>query len=602
MPGRCDRIGGELYNMTTETELLIKNGIVYDPINNVDGEVRDICIRDGKIVDSVSAEAKVIDATGKAVTPGKVECHSHMVGITPTSARILRPEDIRTRVSASTDVRRAGGGRTVPNTWELGYEYAKLGFTRAYEAAVTPLYSKEAILEFNQYPILNKGIFILFGNNWFVMDYLKSKEQDKLTAFVSFLLKATGGYAVKLVNPGGNEAYKWNAEWNCHHADDPVPHFGVTPREIIKGLCIANEELGLPHSIHLHTNMLGVPGNYEVTLDELNITKGIAVGSDSGRVQNTHITHAQFNSFGGDEWRTFNSKADEIAKYINQNDHVTADSGNVIYGDATTMTADSPAEWALYKMTHNKLISNDTEAEDGVGILPFLYSKKSPVHSVMWAIGLELSLLTDPWKMFVTTDHPNAGVFLDYPLIYSWLLSKKTRMEEAESSHGWALKRTGLGGIDKEYSFYELVIATVAGPARSLGVAKREGHFSNGAAANVAIWDINPLEDDLSRDPQVDKLATTAYTIKNGEIVVKDGTVVSAPMAPLDVAHAHVDYEIQRTVEEELKTKFKRYYTVQFENYIVDPDLYLAKSDRIDVVSGKVHFIPYATQTEEAVK
>ena len=274
----------------------------------------------------------------------------------------------------------------------------------------------------------------------------------------------------------------------------------------------------------------------------------------------------------------------------------------MIFGDATTMTADSPAEWALYKMTHNKLISNDSEAEDGVGILPFLYSKKSPVHSVMWAIGLELELLTDPWKMFITTDHPNAGVFLDYPLIYSWLLSEKTRMEEAEKVHPWALKRTGLGGIDKEYSFYELVIATAAGPAKSLGVIKQEGHLSIGAKANVTIWDINPLEDDLSRDPRTDKFATTAYTIKEGEVVVKDGMVVNVPMAPLDVAHTHVDYEIQKVVEDEIKDKFKRYYTVQFENYIVDPDMYLTKADKIDVVSGKVHFIPCATQTEDVIK
>ena len=34
-----------------EGELLIRNGVVYDPINGVKGEKKDICIRDGKIVE-----------------------------------------------------------------------------------------------------------------------------------------------------------------------------------------------------------------------------------------------------------------------------------------------------------------------------------------------------------------------------------------------------------------------------------------------------------------------------------------------------------------------------------------------------------------------
>ena len=35
-------------------EVKIVNGIVYDPTNKVSGKVKDICIRDGKVVESVS--------------------------------------------------------------------------------------------------------------------------------------------------------------------------------------------------------------------------------------------------------------------------------------------------------------------------------------------------------------------------------------------------------------------------------------------------------------------------------------------------------------------------------------------------------------------
>ena len=58
------------------TELIIKNGFVYDPLNQIDGEKMDVCIRDGKIVKSVKDTADSIDASGKIVFPGGVDIHS----------------------------------------------------------------------------------------------------------------------------------------------------------------------------------------------------------------------------------------------------------------------------------------------------------------------------------------------------------------------------------------------------------------------------------------------------------------------------------------------------------------------------------------------
>ena len=41
--------------------LRIVNGRVYDPANGLDGVVRDVCVRDGRIVADVPREAKAID-------------------------------------------------------------------------------------------------------------------------------------------------------------------------------------------------------------------------------------------------------------------------------------------------------------------------------------------------------------------------------------------------------------------------------------------------------------------------------------------------------------------------------------------------------------
>ncbi|MCX9075084.1 MAG: amidohydrolase family protein, partial [Candidatus Methanoperedens sp.] len=76
-------------------ELLIKNGAVYDPINGIEGDKKDISIKDGKIVDKVSSKASVIDAGGRLVMPGGVDAHSHIAGAKVNVGRVMRPEDTR---------------------------------------------------------------------------------------------------------------------------------------------------------------------------------------------------------------------------------------------------------------------------------------------------------------------------------------------------------------------------------------------------------------------------------------------------------------------------------------------------------------------------
>ncbi len=76
------------------TELIIKNGLVFDPINKVNGEKMDICIKNGKIVETVNErKAKKIDASGLTVMPGGVDIHTHVAGGEVNTGRMVRPED-----------------------------------------------------------------------------------------------------------------------------------------------------------------------------------------------------------------------------------------------------------------------------------------------------------------------------------------------------------------------------------------------------------------------------------------------------------------------------------------------------------------------------
>ncbi|MBC8520966.1 MAG: formylmethanofuran dehydrogenase subunit A [Candidatus Syntrophoarchaeum sp.] len=545
-----------------EGELLIKNGVVYDPINGVNGEKKDICIRDGKVVEEVK-NPKVIDAGGRVVMPGGVDIHSHIAGGKVNSGRLFRPEDGRRGLEAKTKVCRMQSGYSVPNTFATGYRYAKMGYTFVMEAAMPPLAARHTHEEIVDIPILDNAALPLIDNNWMTLDYVKSGDIDLLTAYIAWIIKATKGYGVKIVNPGGTEAWAWGK--NCD-LNDTVPYFDVTPAEIVKSLGEANEKFEMPHSIHVHTNMLGHPGNFGVTMATYDLVKGIKPSKDR---QVLHATHTQFHSYGGTNWGDFESKADAIADYVNKNEHVTIDIGSIILGDTTTMTADGPMEYSLYQITGRKWTNHDVELETGSGITPFLYSGKSPVNTIQWAIGQELALLVkDPWKVALTTDHPNAGPFIGYPILISMLMSKKRREESAADMHSAIYDRAALPSIDREYDLYEIAIITRGMTAKALGLHEHgKGHLGVGADGDVAIYDMSPEERDAGKIQKA--FLNTKYTIKGGEIVVKDGEVVATPAGKTYFVTPECDDTLTEEMLKKLKDKFEHYYSVTFNNYPV---------------------------------
>src|SRR3954452_17079828 len=116
--------------------LRITGGTIYDPAKNINGEVRDVCISDGKIVSSVEG-GRTIDATGLVVFPGGVDVHTHVAGAALNFARALTPEHMRRALPfVHTPELRAGLGGMTPTTFATGYLYAGMGWTTVNEAAV----------------------------------------------------------------------------------------------------------------------------------------------------------------------------------------------------------------------------------------------------------------------------------------------------------------------------------------------------------------------------------------------------------------------------------------------------------------------------------
>jgi len=539
------------------TELLLANGRVYDPKNGINGEIMDLPIRAGKIADRVSPRARKIDLRGRVVMPGGVDVHSHITGSKINAARIMRPEDVRRKIMPRTRLTRSATGLTVPNLYMIGYTYARMGYTTVMEGAVPALKARHTHEEMSAIPIIDKAAMILLGNNWLMMRYLADGEMELAREYASWFLEATKGYGIKIVNPGGTEAWGWGG--NVEGIHDTVPHFDITPAEIVEGLQTINEELNLPTSVHLHPNGLGVPGNFATTLETLDLVKGRTPSTH--RDQLLHIVHLQFHSYGGSSWRDFSSQADEVAKYLNSRDNITADAGAVVFGWSTTMTADGPFEHSLQSLTHNKWTNADVEAETGAGIVPHFYSRKNAVSAVQWCTGLELMLLARPEKIYLSTDNPNAGPFYRYPHVLRLLMDRKYRESLIERAHKVA-RRSILPSIDREYDLYEISMITRSQTAKALGMDDK-GHLGEGADADVSVYDMEPgVKKGIERS-----LQNAFLVVKGGRIVVRDGDVTDTPSGRTLWTRCRPGKERDSMIDD-LRDHFK-YYSIQRANYAV---------------------------------
>ena len=75
-----------------------------------------------------------------------------------------------------TAITHSGTMGSVPSTFATGYKYAGLGYTTAFDAAIPPLSARHAHEEFADTPCIDKGFYILMGNNHYLM---RSIQQDE---------------------------------------------------------------------------------------------------------------------------------------------------------------------------------------------------------------------------------------------------------------------------------------------------------------------------------------------------------------------------------------------------------------------------------------
>jgi len=533
--------------------MLIKltGGRVYDPAHQIDGKVMDIYVRDGRIIDRPRDNETIdqeYDLRGKVVMAGAIDMHTHIGGGKVNIARLMLPEDHRSSATSHSDACRAGCGHAAPSTLNTGYRYAEMGYTAGFEPALSPVNARQSHLEMCDIPILDRGGYAMLGSDdYFLRMLAAKKDQNAINDYVAWILHATQAIGIKVVNPGGINAFKFNQR--ALNLDEQNVHYQVTPREVLQSLTRAVYELGIAHPLHVHGNNLGVPGNVDTTLKTMGAVEGYPV----------HLTHIQFHSYGIEGDRKFSSGAAAIAEALNKHKNVSADVGQILFGQTVTASGDNMRQYANSgHASPNKSVLMDIECDSGCGVVPFKYKDKNFVNALQWAIGLEIFLLTeDPWRIFLTTDHPNGAPFTSYPHLIRLLMDKSFRNDMFTKLNLDAQAMSTLTSIEREYSLYEIAIMTRAGAAKLVGLHDR-GHLGVGGAADITVYTDNPDREAMFAKPD--------YVFKDGELVVRDGQVVKVTWGSTHTVKPDFD----RSIEKDLKQYFDRYHTMNMENYKVN--------------------------------
>jgi formylmethanofuran dehydrogenase subunit A len=527
----------------------LKSGNVYDPHNKIFNIRKDIYIKDGSIVDKKHVSSKidkVIDCRNKIVMPGAIDMHTHIGGGKVNIARLML-EEFHNEQDPNFDITAI----IAPSTLKTGLKYIEMGYTSCFEPALLPVNARQAHAEMSDIPFIDKGGYVLLGNDDYFLDLVRKKaSQSSINDYIAFVLKATQCIGVKVVNPGGINAFKFNQR--ALNVDEKSKYYDITPREIVSVLTRGIHDLGIPHPLHVHCSNLGVPGNFLSTIETIKAANGLPI----------HLTHIQFQSYGNNGDRGFSSAAVEISNYLNKIPNLTCDVGQIMFGQTVTMSGDSMTQHKNHKHAHpNKWMCMDIECEAGCGVVPFKYQDKSFVNALQWAIGLEIFLLAeDPWKVFLTTDHPNGAPFTSYPHLIKLLMDKSFRNDILNQLPKDILEHTILNTLNREYTLNEIAIMTRSAPAKILGLSKK-GNFSHGSDADITIYDKN------KKDPE-DMFAHPSMVLKDGKVVVENGKIKEYVWGKTQT----VAPEYDKSIEKNLGKFFDKYHTMKLSNYIISDD------------------------------
>jgi len=169
---------------------LLKNGRIYDPAHHKNGVIEDIYIRNGRIIAKPAETEKVdqtFDLSGKVVMAGAIDMHSHIGGGKINIARMMLPEYQQKQAQELKNLSEPEAHictphcshHATPSTTDTGFRYIEMGYTAAFEPAISPVNARQAHLEMGDTPMIDKGGYAMLGNDDYFLRMLAAKKRSE---------------------------------------------------------------------------------------------------------------------------------------------------------------------------------------------------------------------------------------------------------------------------------------------------------------------------------------------------------------------------------------------------------------------------------------
>ena len=484
----------------------LTGGEVVDPVNGATAK-RDVWIRDGLLVDAPKGATadETHDVSGCIVMAGAIDIHSHIGGGNVNTARLLLPEHHRAHLPrpANTPLSNAGW-----STFETGMPLRARWASRPSSSRRWRRIRR--CIRISNSPTSRSSTRRRSRSSAMTIFLLSLIRDSKSTAMHRRLCRldrsarparsASRSSMPVRRRPSRRMSARSRSTMSCRPT--------ASARARSSRRCRHRwTRLGVPHPLHVHCNNLGIAGSADTAAATIAAAEGVPL----------HLAHLQFYGYGTEGKRKFSSAAARLAEARQRHAgrHHRHRPGDV-RPDGDHLVGRDAAVFARGTASPKKTVIHDGDGNGG-GIVPYRY-KPDYYGSLQWAVGLELFLLiTDPWRVFFTTDHPNGAPFTAYPELFELLMSRDARDAKCHGAQSQAaLGLTTLASIDREYTLEEIAIMTRAAPAKLLGLKDR-GHLGAGAIADIAVY---------RKGRDIAKMfGEAALVFKNGDLVVKDGEV-----------------------------------------------------------------------------
>lgn len=544
-------------------KLLVKNGFVFDPINNIEGETKDILIENGKIVEKFTNEndLKEIDAKGKTVLPSAVDTHTHIASQQVNWARLLGSEN-----KVFQDIWK---GLTLEN---IAKSYISNGYTFILEANVFPSLSKQTIFDLKRLPVLDKAFLLNASNLWTLeLEFQRGKVENG-AVFLSDLLNKVKGFGIKAYNPFEAEYWNWKKVRNSLTEKGRL--FNFTPMDVYENLTKFVESLGLPHSIHAHIE------GYESSLSKenlvliLNKIKSLGLKPNTNnslevkRSQVFHLAHASAYNSDGDN--------SELIKFFNENHDFDMDLGFIGFDELNPLiTSDRHLINNLISSENAyKLIRSSIESEGDSFVTLRKFSKKKVSDCILWANAIDLALNITPWQMQFSVNYPNYANITKVPEIATWLLSSKARESFMKDMDAGFLKDNPLASNDNILTFNDYIILTRSSPAKSLGIGSIKGNLGLGADGDLNVLNLNLNDVDVLKDVETLKkaLENIDFVIKSGKVIKNQEKFEMSGSGKIFWASGKAEKDDSKLVLAKKKEFYQKYYSIFYDSYDITID------------------------------